>query len=88
MPRSAGHPFYEQLNELLIGYFEGLDSERGIAWRAAFNLSLLLCREIGVGTPRGLQGLRKRIFFCFWLVWRVTGRSRAMFYSLAGAFCG
>jgi transposase len=25
---------------LLIGYFEGLDSERGIAWRAADSLSL------------------------------------------------
>src|SRR5881409_3842058 len=71
LPRTVGHPFYEQLNRLLeergfdeyveqqcarfyaekmgrpslapgryfrlllIGYFEGLDSERGIAWRAA-----------------------------------------------------
>jgi transposase len=25
---------------LLIGYFEGLDSERGIAWRTADSLSL------------------------------------------------
>src|SRR3972149_3940773 len=25
---------------LLIGYFEGIDSERGIAWRAADSLSL------------------------------------------------
>jgi len=25
---------------LLIGYFEGLDSERGIAWRAADSLAL------------------------------------------------
>ncbi len=25
---------------LLVGYFEGLDSERGIAWRAADSLTL------------------------------------------------
>jgi transposase len=25
---------------LMIGYFEGLDSERGIAWRAADSLTL------------------------------------------------
>ena len=25
---------------LLLGYFEGLDSERGIAWRAADSLSI------------------------------------------------
>jgi hypothetical protein len=25
---------------LLIGYFEGIDSERGIAWRAADSLAL------------------------------------------------
>jgi hypothetical protein len=52
---------------LLIGYFEGLDAERAIAWRAAdsfallihaigFNLGLLMRHLIGVGTPRGLQG--------------------------------
>src|SRR5437667_11577111 len=74
LPRTVGHPFYEQLNRLLeesgfdeyveqqcarfyadkmgrpslapgryfrlllIGYFEGIDSERGIAWRAADSL--------------------------------------------------
>ena len=74
--RSAGHVFYDKLNELLaahgfdrwvegqcaafyapvmgrpgvppgvyfrmhvIGYFEGIDSERGIAWRCADSLSL------------------------------------------------
>src|SRR4026207_420173 len=32
---------------LLIGYFEGIDSERGIAWRAAD--SLALCDFLGVG---------------------------------------
>ena len=76
LPKSAGHPFYERLNRvlvdagfdafveaecapfyadgigrpglapgryfrlLLLGYFEGLDSERAIAWRAADSLSI------------------------------------------------
>ncbi len=84
LPRSAGHPFYERLNELLeqagfdrfveercqrfyaakmgrpslapgvyfrlllIGYFEGLDSERGIAWRAADSLGLRRFLRIGL----------------------------------------
>lgn len=78
LPRSAGHRFYEKLNELLreadfdrrvealcrefyeadgtsgrpsippgvyfrmlfIGYFEGIESERGLAWRCSDSLSL------------------------------------------------
>ena len=76
LPQSAGHPFYQRLNQvlddagfdafvehqcarfyadgvgrpslapgryfrlLLLGYFEGLDSERAIAWRAADALSI------------------------------------------------
>ncbi len=77
LPRSAGHPFYDELQGvlraadfdrfvedlckpyysssprgrrslppgwyfrmLLVGYFEGLDSERGIEWRCADSLSL------------------------------------------------
>jgi len=78
LPKSAGHPFYRQLNALLkeaefdrfvedlcrphyeqderrgrpslppgvyfrmllIGYFEGIDSQRGIAWRCADSLAL------------------------------------------------
>jgi transposase len=76
LPRTAGHPFYERLNQLLeerkfdefverqcerfyaetmgrpsltpgryfrlllVGYFEGIDGERGIAWRAADSLAL------------------------------------------------
>jgi transposase len=85
LPRSAGHPFYQQLNRLLaeagfdtwiekrceryyaqeekrgqpsippgvyfrmlmVGYFEGIGSQRGIAWRCADSLSL---REF-LGTP-------------------------------------
>ncbi len=78
LARSAGHPFYRKLNELLaeagfdrwieakcepfyeaadkpgrasippgtffrillVGYFEGIDSQRGIAWRCGDSLSL------------------------------------------------
>jgi len=74
LPRSAGHPFYARLNQildqhdfdryveglcerfyandgrpglpgryfrlLLIGYFEGLDAERAIAWRVADSFAL------------------------------------------------
>ena len=78
LPRSAGHRFYEKLNDLLreadfdphvealcqrfyeadgtggrpsippgvyfrmlfVGYFEGIESERGLAWRCSDSLSL------------------------------------------------
>lgn len=76
LPKTGGHPFYEQVNKildaegfdrfteercekfyadvlgrpslppaiyfrmLLVGYFEGIDSERGIAWRVADSLAL------------------------------------------------
>jgi transposase len=76
LPKSAGHPFFERLDQLLrkhgfdamaetacakfyvdgvgrpstppgvyfrmllIGFFEGIDSERGIAWRTADSMSL------------------------------------------------
>ena len=78
LPKAAGHPFYERLNQLLaeadfdtwiesrcrehyaadgssgrpsippgvyfrmllVGYFEGIDSQRGIAWRCADSLGL------------------------------------------------
>ena len=76
LPKSAGHPFYRKLNEvlresgfdrfceelcapyyaekmgrpsippgvyfrmLLVGYFEGIDSQRGIAWRCSDSLAL------------------------------------------------
>ena len=87
LPRSAGHPFYVKLNELLeeagfdrwlerrctqyyaqeekrgqpsippgvyfrmllVGYFEGIDSQRGIAWRCADSLSLREFLGIAVG---------------------------------------
>jgi transposase len=90
-PRSQGHPFYTQLNQLLgqagfdvwlerrcqqyyhqeekrgqpsvppgvyfrmllVGYFEGIGSQRGIAWRCADSLSLreFLGIELGKQTP-------------------------------------
>lgn len=51
-PTAASHPFYADtmgrpglppgihFRLLLIGYFEGIDSERGIAWRAADSFAL------------------------------------------------
>jgi len=84
LPYSAGHPFYQRLNQLLeekqfatfaegrcqrfyakkmgrpslapgvyfrlllIGYFEGIDSERGIAWRASDSLGLRRFLRIAV----------------------------------------
>lgn len=88
---SAGHPFYQKLNQLLdearfdrwiedrcapyyeqtehrgqpslppgvyfrmllVGYFEGLDSQRGIAWRCSDSLSLraFLGIPLGASTP-------------------------------------
>ena len=71
---------------LLLGYFEGLDSERAIAWRATDSLSLRAFLHlappaapaappdhstIGVGTPRGLQG---RVVSAVWaLIRRLVG---------------
>ena len=36
---------------LLVGYFEGLDSERGIAWRAADSLAVRSFVGLGLDTP-------------------------------------
>jgi len=36
---------------LLVGYFEGLDSERGIAWRAADSLAVRRFVGLGLDTP-------------------------------------
>jgi transposase len=100
---SAGHPFYQKLNQLLdeacfdrwiegrcascyeqvekrgqpslppgvyfrmllIGYFEGLDSQRGIAWRCSDSLSLrqFLGIPLGESTPdhSTLTNTRKRL---------------------------
>jgi transposase len=103
LPRSAGHPFYAKLNELLeeagfdrwlekrcvqyyaqeetrgqpsippgvyfrmlmVGYFEGIGSQRGIAWRCGDSLSLrqFLGIPIGKQTPdhSTLTNTRKRL---------------------------
>ncbi len=98
---SAGHPFYQRLNQLLtehgfdrfveercasfyaetrgrpsippgvyfrmllVGYFEGIDSERGIAWRCADSLALraFLGYELNERTPEhsSLSVIRGRI---------------------------
>lgn len=100
LPKSAGHPFYQRLEQLLVqgdfdgfverlcqpyyaeggrpsippgryfrmlfvGYFEGLDSQRGIAWRCRDSLSL---REfLGLGPRQGspdhssLTKIRRRL---------------------------
>jgi len=52
---------------LLIGYFEGLDSERGIAWRVADSLSLRRFLGFGLGeqTPDHSTISRTRRFY--WL---------------------
>ena len=93
LPRTAAHPFYSRLNQildthdfdryveelcqrfcadevgrpglppgryfrlLLTGYFEGLDAERAIAWRAADSLALR-----GVQFRRGTPALRAEAF--------------------------
>jgi transposase len=50
---------------LLIGYFEGIDSERGIAWRCADSLALraFLGYELSQGTPdhSSLSRTRRRL---------------------------
>src|SRR3989337_2453762 len=50
---------------LLIGYFEGLDSERGMAWRAADSLGLRRFLRIGLeGAPPGhspISRTRRRV---------------------------
>jgi transposase len=103
LPRSAGHPFYAKLNELLeeadfdrwlekrcaryyvqeekrgqpsippgiyfrmlfVGYFEGIGSQRGIAWRCADSLSLreFLGIAVGLKTPdhSTLSNTRRRL---------------------------
>ena len=55
---------------------------------AAFNLSLVLRREIGVGTPRGLQDLVNRLFFCFCACLGGSGKPRGKLVSAASDFCG
>ena len=115
LPSAPGHPFYQQLNELLeaekfdefverrcakfyaakygrpsltpgiyfrsllLGYFEGIDSERGIAWQLADSLGLR--RFVGIGldenTPDHTTISRtRRIATCSagcWGCWPIVG---------------
>jgi transposase len=110
LPRSAAHPFYARLNEildqhdfdgfveglcerfyaregrpglppgryfrlLLIGYFEGLDAERAIAWRAAdsFAVREFLGLVLPEGPPRDGRG-------------REMGRDLGMQFGLVATF--
>ncbi|MCP5022182.1 MAG: transposase [bacterium] len=65
---SKGRPGIPQgiyMRMLMVGYFEGLDSERGIAWHCADSLSLkkfLGCR-VTESTPdhSGLSQIRMRL---------------------------
>jgi transposase len=43
---------------LLIGYFEGIDSERGIAWRAADSFALRDFRCVSMKTPLAPRAAR------------------------------
>jgi transposase len=103
LPKSAGHPFYQRLNALLVeanfdrwierrcrryyeqeekrgqpsippgvyfrmllvGYFEGIDSQRGIAWRCADSLSLRQFLGIPLDEatpdPKTLSNTRRRL---------------------------
>ena len=67
---------------LFIGYFEGLDSPRGIAWRCADSLSLrtfLGVRWTGatpvhasmtIIRPRRPEAVSDQVFFLRWACWR------------------
>jgi transposase len=103
LPKAAGHPFYERLNQLLaeagfdpwiegrcrehyaadgsagrpsippgvyfrmllVGYFEGIDSQRGIAWRCADSLGLRQFLGLALDEPSPdhstLTNTRKRL---------------------------
>lgn len=52
---------------LLIGYFEGLDSERGIAWRVADSLSLRKFLGYGLNQPTPDHSTISRTRRLFWL---------------------
>src|SRR2546426_9016746 len=46
---------------LLLGYFEGLDSERGIAWRAADSLAVRGFVGLGLAAEIGRASCRERV---------------------------
>ena len=68
---------------LLVGYFEGIDSERGIAWRTADSLGLRQYLGFGLDekTPdhstisrtRRLIDVETHRKVFLWVLWRVSG---------------
>ena len=55
-------------------------AKRLLVHLGGFNLSLVMRKLVGIGKPRGLQGLFSRIFGLFWAMWnvlRMTGRKFA-----------
>jgi transposase len=47
-----------------------------------FNLSLVMRKLVGIGTPRGLQGLFSRIFGVLWTMWNILQMIRRELPSL------
>src|SRR5713226_4353464 len=58
---------------LLLGYFEGIDSERGIAWRATDSLAVRSFLGLASTTRRPI--IRRFLGRGARLTWRRTGRS-------------
>src|SRR5947199_8417857 len=50
---------------VLLGYFEGLDSERGIAWRAADSLAVRRFVALGLGSAAPDQSTTSRTRWLF-----------------------
>lgn len=51
--------------------------KRLVVHAGAFNLSLVMRKQIGVGTPRSLQGLRKVLFLAQLVVWLAKARGNS-----------
>jgi len=49
---------------LLVGYFEGIDSQRGIAWRCADSLALRQFLGIPLSEAT-MRNIRQNLFFAF-----------------------
>jgi hypothetical protein len=95
LPDTAGHPFYQKLNEafaaiefdrracqsfydeagwcsippgvnfrmMLVGYIEGIDFERGIAWRVAKAICSSVKRDFFMATILRSDGAKSNRFF-------------------------
>jgi transposase len=56
-------------------------SKRLLIHAAGFNLSLIMRKATGLGTPRGRQGLVPRLFDLIWRLWIAVGFARTDFGS-------